>query len=54
MTGKEPRDILEALQGKLVILPDFNAILHGWPRGVNQNLEQVRHDVDEWLDKYYT
>jgi len=47
-----PEPILESLRGKSVVLPDLNAILHGWPREVNQGLEQVRNDVDEWLEKY--
>lgn len=47
-----PKPILESLRGKSVVLPDLNAILHGWPREVNQGLEQVRNDVDEWLEKY--
>ncbi|KAF6228249.1 hypothetical protein HO133_007979 [Letharia lupina] len=49
MTQEQPISILTALHGQSIILPDLNAILDGWPREVNQNLDRLRHDVDEWL-----
>ena len=47
MTLQQPDAILTTLQGQSVVLPDLNAIFDGWLRGVNQNLEQLRRDVDD-------
>ena len=52
MTQEEPNSILTALHGQSIVLPDLNAILDGWPREINQNLDRLRRDVDEWLDRY--
>ena len=52
MTQEEPNSILTALHSQSIVLPDLNAILDGWPREINQNLDQLRRDVDEWLDRY--
>ena len=47
-----PSSILTALHGQSVVLRDLNAILDGWPREVNQDVDRLRHDVDEWLGRY--
>lgn len=52
MTLQGPDAILKRLQGQSIVLPDMNTIFDGWPRGVNQNLERLRRDVDDWLDRY--
>ena len=52
MTLQEPDAILTKLQGQTIVLPDLEPIFDGWPRGVNQNLEQLRRDVDDWLGRY--
>lgn len=52
MTLQQPDAILTKMQGQSVVLPDLNAIFDGWPRGVIQNLEQLRRDVDGWLGRY--
>ena len=44
--------ILSVLRGQSILLPDLNVTFDGWPREVNQGLDQLRHDVDEWLDRY--
>ena len=52
MTGEQPSSILTALQGQSITLPDLNRILDGWPREFNQNLDRLRCDVDQWLERY--
>ena len=52
MTQQEANSILTALHGQSIVLPNLNAILDGWPREVNQNLDRLRQDVDQWLDRY--
>ena len=52
MTQEQSISILTALRGQSIALPDLNAILDGWPREVNRSLDRLRHDVDEWLDRY--
>ena len=52
MTLQDLDAILKKLQGQTIVLPDLEPIFAGWPRGVNQNLEQLRRDVDHWLGRY--
>ncbi len=52
MVPEQSISILESLRGQSIILPELNAMLDGWPREVNQGLDQLRRDVDEWLDRY--
>ena len=52
MTQEHPISILAALHGQSIVLPDLNAILDGWPKEVNHNLDRLRRHVDEWLDRY--
>ncbi len=52
MSQEQAITILTALRGQSILLPDLNAILGGWPREINQNLDQLRRDVEEWLDRY--
>ena len=52
MAQEQPISILRALRGQSIVLPDLNAILDGWPREVNPNLDRLRRDLDEWLDRY--
>ena len=52
MVPEQSISILTSLRGQSIILPELNAMLDGWPREVNQGLDQLRRDVDEWLDRY--
>ena len=52
MSQEQPITILTALHGQSILLPDLNAILGGWPREINRNLDRLRCDVEEWLDRY--
>ena len=54
MVSEQSVSILTALRGQSITLPDLNSIFHDWPKEVNQGLDQLRRDVDEWLDKYNT
>ena len=47
-----PSSILTALHGQSVVIRDLNAIFDGWPREVNQDIDRLRRDVDEWLERY--
>ena len=52
MAEQESVSVLAELRGQSIVLPDLNSIIDGWPREVNQNLDRLRRDVDEWLDRY--
>ena len=54
MISEQSTSILTALRGQSITLPDLNSIFHDWPKEVNQGLDQLRRDVDEWLDRYNT
>ena len=54
MDPEQPTSILTALQGQSILLPDLNSVFHSWPKEINPNLDQLRRDVDEWLDRYNT
>lgn len=54
MAQEQTVSIVTALRGQSVVLPDLNAVLDGWPREVNQGLDRLRRDVDDWLDRYDT
>ena len=47
-----PSSILTTLHGQSVVIGDLNAIFDGWPREVNQYIDRLRRDVDEWLERY--
>ncbi|KAL9008744.1 MAG: hypothetical protein Q9173_006159 [Seirophora scorigena] len=50
MTQVEASTILAELRGQSIVLPDLNVMFDGWPQDVNINLNQLRRDVDGWLD----
>ena len=52
MTQEQSISILTALHGQSIVLPDLNTMLGGWPREVNLNLDRLRGDVEEWLDRF--
>ena len=52
MTGIDADSILAELRGQCIVLPDLNGVLNSWPKQTNRNLDRLRHDVDEWLDRY--
>lgn len=54
MARAEFESIIAELRGQSIVLPDLNAIFGNWPKQVNANLDRLRHDVDEWLDRYST
>ena len=51
-TEEQAVKIITELRGQSIVLPDLNAILGSWPRGVNRELARLRREVDEWLDRY--
>ena len=46
--------IIAELKGQSVVIHDLNAILDGWPREVSQDIDRLRGDVNEWLERYGT
>lgn len=52
MAKSDPDSIIAELRGQSIVLPDLNALFENWPKQVNADLERLRHDVDEWLDRY--
>ena len=40
------QELLDGLKGQAVNVPDFDRCFQGWPYGVNENLAQLREDVD--------
>ena len=52
MTQEQSISILTALHDQSIVLPDLNAMFGGWPSEVNQNLDRLRGDVEEWLDRF--
>lgn len=52
MAKADPDSILAELRGQSIVLPDLNAIFESWPKQVNASLDRLRHDVDEWLDRF--
>ena len=52
MISEQSVSILTALRGQSVTLPDLNSFFHDWPKEVNPGLDQLRRDVDEWIDRY--
>ena len=54
MVPEQSVSILTALGGQSITLPDLNSIFHDWPKEVNPGLDQLRRDVEEWLDRYNT
>lgn len=54
MTQEQSISVITALRGQSIRLPDLNAVFDGWPREVNQGLDRLRRDLDDWLDRYDT
>lgn len=52
MADQYPSAILASLRGKNIVLGDLNRVLAGWPKEVNPCLDELRQDVDVWLEKY--
>lgn len=52
MAQAESYSLLAELRGKSIVLPDLIKVFSGWPKHVNHNLDRLRRDVDEWLDRY--
>ena len=52
MAQIETSTILAELRGQSIVLPDLNGMFDGWPQDVNINLDQLRRDVNGWLDRY--
>lgn len=44
--------ILASLTGQSLVLRDLNVLFSHWPRKINPNLDELRQDVDLWLEKY--
>ena len=42
--------ILKTLNAQSIILPDLNALIDGWPKEVNPGVDQLRPELDAWLD----
>ena len=42
--------LLNSLRGQTIVLCDLNSIFDSWPKEINPNLDQLRHDVDVWLE----
>lgn len=43
--------LIGSLKGKKVILRDLQGLMDGWPEGVNSNVERLRKDVDNHLNR---
>ena len=50
-TLQEPSVLLDSLRGEEVVLRDLNGIFNNWPKEINPNLDQLRQDVDVWLER---
>ena len=50
-TLQEPSVVLDSLRGEKVVLGDLNRIFDNWPKEINPNLDQLRRDVDVWLER---
>ena len=45
-------EVVAALRGQRMRVPDFNGVFQGWPRALNGNLEWLRLEVDVHLQRY--
>lgn len=50
-TLQEASVVLNSLRGKEIVLCDLNGIFNSWPKEINPNLDQLRQDVDVWLER---
>ncbi len=46
------RVLAESLKGKVLNIPDLHALFQGWPEDVNVQVDVLRQDVDERLNRY--
>ena len=51
MESTERSDLIEALKGQTVHVPDLHKYMPDWPHGVNPEVERLRKDVDDRLDR---
>ena len=51
MTLTERQQVLQALRGQSVSVPNMHNIMSGWPQSVNLEVQSLRDDVDERLDQ---
>lgn len=52
MTFSVRETLISNLKGKIVRIPDVGNILPGWPQGVNSEVDQLRDEIESWLDTY--
>ncbi|KAL8709490.1 MAG: hypothetical protein Q9220_005732 [cf. Caloplaca sp. 1 TL-2023] len=49
--GSQREQLLHALKGHELRIPDLKSLLKDWPQYENPELESLRDEVDEWLER---
>lgn len=52
MTFSVRETLINNLKGETIRIPDVGNILPGWPQGVNSEVEELRDEIESWLDTY--
>ena len=47
-------ELLAQLRGSTFTVPDFSLILSKWPSKANQNYQQIKDDVESYIDRSVT
>ena len=45
-------EALSSIRGKTAIIPDIKQQFPAWPEAVNMHFEQLRKDINGWIDEY--
>ena len=52
MTVSVREGLIQELKGKTIRVNDLGRILPGWPQGVNPDVNELRDQIEPWLDTY--
>ena len=52
MTLSVREDLIQALSGQSIRIPDLGKTMAGWPQGVNPKVEVLRDEIEARIDMY--
>lgn len=52
MTLSVREGLIQEMKGKTIRVNDLGNILPGWPQGVSSDVNELRDQIEAWLDTY--
>src|SRR4051812_4908001 len=46
------KNLLASLRGQTIQVPDLRHLFRNWPTKTNPEVDRMRQDIRQWLDKY--